>query len=166
MEEQVIADKLRKRIRAFEDVIDADQLPFQPGDDFMANPVLHLCLYVNMLFSILSWLTTILLLQPRFYDYEDKYRMVVLFIVTFFTITEIIRIYSGLGGNKGKVPLMILFLILTAVMLPSALAVLLTRLSADFTPVECNIMIGYMLMQAVEWVLGYLGYRHMKQVKE
>ncbi|GCC44345.1 hypothetical protein chiPu_0028700 [Chiloscyllium punctatum] len=37
MEEQVIADKLRKRIRAFEDVIDADQLPFQPGKDLPAS---------------------------------------------------------------------------------------------------------------------------------
>ncbi|XP_067864855.1 transmembrane protein 17-like [Heterodontus francisci] len=164
MEDQVIVDGLRKRIRAFEDVIDADQLPFQPGDDFMANPGLHFCLYINVLFSILSWITAILLLQPRFDEFEQKSRIFVLVLVTFFTVMEVIRLYVGLAGNKGKIRLMILFLILTVLMLLCSTTVVFTRLSTDFTAVECNLFLGFLLLLALEWVFGFLGLRTMKRM--
>uniref|UniRef100_UPI00398F4799 transmembrane protein 17B-like n=1 Tax=Pristiophorus japonicus TaxID=55135 RepID=UPI00398F4799 len=164
MEDQALAEGLRKRIRAFEDVIDADQLPFQPGDDFIANPVLHICLYLNMLFFIFSWITEILLLQPRYDELEQKNKIFTLAVVTYFTVTELIRIYVGHAGNRGRIRLLMLFLILSPVLLFSSGLVVFSRLSSNFAPTECNLFIAYMLLLGIEWVCGMLGLRVMKQL--
>ncbi|XP_069785389.1 transmembrane protein 17B-like isoform X2 [Narcine bancroftii] len=155
---------LRRRIRAFEDVIDADQLPFQPGESFLASPTLHIILYVNVLFFIFSWFTEILLLQPRFQEMEQRFRILTQVVVTYFTVTDIIRLYLGTAGNQGKVRLLTLFLGLTVVMMASCLLLVHSHLAAQFTPVESNLFLSAVGLQAAEMVFGGLALRTMRRM--
>ncbi|XP_069785388.1 transmembrane protein 17B-like isoform X1 [Narcine bancroftii] len=134
------------------------------GESFLASPTLHIILYVNVLFFIFSWFTEILLLQPRFQEMEQRFRILTQVVVTYFTVTDIIRLYLGTAGNQGKVRLLTLFLGLTVVMMASCLLLVHSHLAAQFTPVESNLFLSAVGLQAAEMVFGGLALRTMRRM--
>ncbi|KAG7274780.1 hypothetical protein CRUP_015767 [Coryphaenoides rupestris] len=123
---------------------------------------LQMCLYFNMWFFPLWWISEVVMLHLKYPALPDYYKFILVTVVVVMTVIEAIRLYLGYAGNlQEKVPELAGFWLLSILLQFPLILFQLFNESIIILPLERGVHIVLGLFILTQAVCGFAALREM-----
>ncbi|XP_048829204.1 transmembrane protein 17B isoform X1 [Brienomyrus brachyistius] len=137
------------------------------NDDVISCLPLQMCLFFNVYFFPLWWVSEVVILHLKYPALPDYYKFILITVLILMTLIEAIRLYLGYAGNlQEKVPELAGFWLLTLLLqFPLTLFQLFNE-AILIQPLERGVHIVLALFLLIESVTGFVALRVMVRHSE
>ncbi|CAD5124930.1 DgyrCDS13175 [Dimorphilus gyrociliatus] len=130
------------------------------GGQYMSNLPLQMAIYFNLFFFPLWLITEIILIELKFSELSQLYKIISISIVVILTPLEITRLYLGFSGNLSeRVPELAGFWLITLVLTIPLFLFLLFNDAIIIVPMERAMNAIYVAFVLFEVISGFIAIR-------